>query len=33
MSDDINRVIRRGWMASASFFALFMLPAWPGRDG
>ncbi|MFI9380141.1 sensor histidine kinase [Kutzneria sp. NPDC052558] len=26
MTDDINRIIHRGWVFSASFFALFMLP-------
>ncbi|QUQ67974.1 sensor histidine kinase [Kutzneria sp. CA-103260] len=26
MTDDINRIIHRGWVISASFFTLFMLP-------
>jgi two-component system sensor histidine kinase DesK len=31
MTDDINRLIYRGWVISASFFSLFMLPTLVGQ--
>ena len=31
MNNDINRFIHRGWLISASFFVLFMLPTLIGQ--